>query len=42
MIIAFWNIRGLNKPLKQNGISKYMRKNKVSIMGVLETKLSQH
>ncbi|GFY88190.1 hypothetical protein Acr_06g0001300 [Actinidia rufa] len=39
---AFWNIRALNKPLKQNGILKYMRKNKVSIMGVLETTLSQH
>ena len=42
MIISFWNIRGFNKPLKQNGILKFMRRNKVSIMGVLETKLSQH
>ena len=41
MIISFWNIRGLNMSLKQNGILKYMRKNKVCIMGVMETKLSQ-
>ena len=41
MIVSFWNIRGLNSPLKQNGVLKFVRKNKASIMGILETKLSQ-
>ncbi|GFY92846.1 hypothetical protein Acr_08g0012420 [Actinidia rufa] len=40
MIISFWNIRGLNMPLKQNGILTHLRKNRVAIMGILETKLS--
>ncbi|GFZ07108.1 hypothetical protein Acr_19g0000450 [Actinidia rufa] len=38
-LVARWNIRGMNKPLKQNGILEYTRKNKVDIMGILETKL---
>ena len=41
MIVSFWNIRGLNLPLKQNGVLKHVRKNKVAIMGLLETKLNQ-
>ncbi|GFZ00592.1 eukaryotic translation initiation factor 4E [Actinidia rufa] len=32
-------VRGLNKPLKQNGILSHVRKNKIVIMGILETKL---
>ena len=41
MIISFWNIRVLNKPLKQNGILKHLRKTRAAIMGIMETKLSQ-
>ncbi|GFS38119.1 hypothetical protein Acr_00g0055830 [Actinidia rufa] len=29
MIISSWNIRGLNMPLKQNGILKYLKRNRV-------------
>ncbi|GFZ01947.1 hypothetical protein Acr_15g0005560 [Actinidia rufa] len=32
---------GLNSPLKQNGIAKHVKKNKVVVMGILETKLNQ-
>ncbi|GFY90990.1 hypothetical protein Acr_07g0011860 [Actinidia rufa] len=32
--------RGLNKPLKQNGILNHLRKSRAAIMGILETKLS--
>ncbi|GFZ21585.1 hypothetical protein Acr_29g0007470 [Actinidia rufa] len=42
MILSCWNIRGLNSPLKQNGILKHIRKHKVTVMGILETKLSKH
>ncbi|GFZ12866.1 hypothetical protein Acr_23g0012510 [Actinidia rufa] len=41
MIASFWNIRGFNKPLKQNGVLDHTRKNKVVIMGILESKLKQ-
>ncbi|GFY91064.1 hypothetical protein Acr_07g0012600 [Actinidia rufa] len=41
MIISSWNIRGLNSPLKQNGVLNHARRNKVDIMGILETKLSK-
>jgi hypothetical protein len=41
MIIGCWNVRGLNQPLKQHGIYEFLIKNKVDIMGLLETKLNQ-
>ena len=41
MIISLWNIRGLNKPLKQNGILNHVKNNKVIIMGILETKIKK-
>ncbi|XP_057481140.1 uncharacterized protein LOC130768162 [Actinidia eriantha] len=42
MIVSSWNIRGLNRPLKKNGILKHVKKNKIAVMGILETKLDQH
>ena len=42
MIVSSWNIRGLNTPLKQNGIFKHVKKNKVVVMGILETKIRNH
>ena len=42
MIISSWNIRGLNKPLKQNGILNHVKKNKIVIMGILQTKIRKH
>ncbi|GFY97543.1 hypothetical protein Acr_12g0000840 [Actinidia rufa] len=35
------NAASLNKPLKQNGILNHVRKNKVDIMGILETKIKK-
>ncbi|XP_057950976.1 uncharacterized protein LOC131145808 [Malania oleifera] len=40
MKIITWNIRGFNSPLKQNGVINLMKKNKVDIFCILETKLS--
>ncbi|GFZ04425.1 hypothetical protein Acr_16g0010490 [Actinidia rufa] len=40
MIISSWNIRGLNMPLKQSGVVKHLKRNKVAIMGLMETKLN--
>lgn len=40
MKVGCWNIRGLNRPLKQNGVVSLMRNQQVDIMGVLESKLS--
>ena len=39
MIILSWNIIGLNKPLKQNGILNHVKTYKVVVMGILETKI---
>ncbi|CAH9093039.1 unnamed protein product [Cuscuta europaea] len=40
MIIASWNIRGLNQASKQNSIANFARVNKVRIFCLLETKMS--
>ena len=39
MIIHCWNVRGLNSPLKQHEVVSLMKKNKVDVCGLLETKL---
>ena len=41
MVVSFWNIRGFNKSLKLNGVLDHVKKNKVVVMGILETKLKQ-
>lgn len=41
MIIASWNIRGFNSPLKQNGMSNLIHKNGIDVIGILETKSNQ-
>jgi exonuclease III len=33
-----WNIRGLNSPLKQHEVVSLMRRNKIDILGLMETK----
>ena len=40
MIIHSWNIRGLNNPLKQHEVVSLMKKHKMDVCGLLETKLS--
>ena len=39
MNIANWNIRGLNMTYKQNEIRSFVFSNKVSLMGINETKV---
>ncbi|XP_022852083.1 uncharacterized protein LOC111373750 [Olea europaea var. sylvestris] len=41
MKIASWNIRGFNKPLKQNGVHHLIKHECIDIIGVLKTKLNQ-
>nr|TKR97177.1 hypothetical protein D5086_0000215700 [Populus alba] len=39
MIIYSWNVRGLNNPLKQHEVVSLMKKNKLDVCGLLETKM---
>ncbi|KAK4382385.1 hypothetical protein Sango_2876300 [Sesamum angolense] len=40
MKIGFWNVRGLNRPLKQNGVAHLIKNNQLCLLGILETKLA--
>ncbi|KAK9668977.1 hypothetical protein RND81_13G100400 [Saponaria officinalis] len=42
MIISSWNIRGLNDPLKQVEVKFFLRKYKVDVLGLLETRVREH
>lgn len=42
MIISTWNIRGINQPLKQKELRHFLQKNKVDVMGVVETRVKVH
>jgi len=37
--IVSWNIRGLNWPNKQEEVRSFLHKNKVGMIGLLETKV---
>lgn len=37
--IGTWNIRGLNDPLKQKAVCSFVRVNRLSLFGVVETKI---
>ncbi|XP_050220840.1 uncharacterized protein LOC126671160 [Mercurialis annua] len=39
-MLAVWNIRGLNNPLKQSEIASLIRRNKLSVVGIVETRVS--
>ncbi|KAL9236872.1 hypothetical protein vseg_011492 [Gypsophila vaccaria] len=39
MIISSWNIRGLNDPLKQQELSRFLLLNKIDCCAVVETKI---
>ncbi|XP_075083356.1 uncharacterized protein LOC142167099 [Nicotiana tabacum] len=39
MIISSWNIRGINKPYKQKELKAFLFKNKITVLGCLETKV---
>lgn len=36
-----WNIRGLSSPLKQSEIKNMIARNKVVVMGILETRVQK-
>ncbi|XP_019195665.1 PREDICTED: uncharacterized protein LOC109189506 [Ipomoea nil] len=40
MLIGTWNVRGLNQPLKQKEVWDFVWNNKLSVIALLETKLS--
>lgn len=40
MIMGFWNVRGLNTPLKKAWVVKYIRQYRVALFGFLETKMT--
>ncbi|KAL0424176.1 UNVERIFIED_CONTAM: hypothetical protein Sradi_0952400 [Sesamum radiatum] len=40
MKIGFWNVRGFNRPLKQNGVAHLIKNNQLCLLGILETKLA--
>lgn len=42
MILATWNIRHLNSPIKQNNSKHFNIVNKIVIMGILETKIKKN
>jgi exonuclease III len=40
MKIYCWNVRGLNSPLKQHEVVSLIKKNKLDVCGLVETKLA--
>ncbi|XP_074266232.1 uncharacterized protein LOC141588700 [Silene latifolia] len=42
MIISSWNIRGLNKLVKQIEVNKFLTQNKLDIFGILETRVKEN
>ncbi|XP_074308496.1 uncharacterized protein LOC141643297 [Silene latifolia] len=42
MIISSWNIRGLNKLVKQIEVNKFLTQNKLDILGILETRVKEN
>ena len=40
MKIYYWNVRGLKRPLKQHKVVSLMKKNKLDVCGLVETKLA--
>lgn len=41
MKISCWNVRGANDPLKQSEIKKFIKRNKIDIMGLMEVKVRE-
>lgn len=39
MIIVTWNIRGLNQAHKQKEVKTFLAKNKIDVMGSIETRV---
>lgn len=39
MIVGTWNVRGLNKPFKAMEVVDFLIRNKISVFGLLETRM---
>lgn len=39
MLISTWNIRGMNHPSKEEAVVRYLRRNNIAIMALLETRI---
>ncbi|XP_074297523.1 uncharacterized protein LOC141628258 [Silene latifolia] len=39
MILATWNIRGFNKPIKHSEVNLFLKENNVDVLGLLETRV---
>ncbi|XP_074301138.1 uncharacterized protein LOC141632490 [Silene latifolia] len=39
MILATWNIRGFNKPIKHSEVTLFLKENNVDVLGLLETRV---
>jgi len=39
--IASWNVRGLNRPKKQEDVKAFLQKYQISLIGLLETKVKE-
>lgn len=42
MIISTWNVRGLNRPFKQKEMTLFMKKYKIEVMGIVETRVKEN
>lgn len=42
MIINFWNIRGLDDPIKSKEVRKLVREKDISVLALLETRVRKH
>lgn len=41
MIVAAWNVRGMNNPVKTKEVRDFLEVNNISVMGLLETKIKR-
>ena len=39
---TFWNVRGMNKRYKQKEIKQFLLNNKVSLAGLIETRVKEN
>lgn len=42
MMIVSWNVRGINKVIKQKEVSYFLNKNHVSLIALIDHKVQQH
>lgn len=42
MIVTVWNLKGLNSNLKEKELRHLIKRNKISVTGILETKIKEN